>query len=86
MDREIVGRLHTSFEDMVQIFPETDTEYWFARDLQLLLGYTQWRNFEAVIDKAIQACTNSGHVHKTILRISAKWSLLAPAPSEKSMI
>jgi len=38
----------------------TGVEYWLARDLQVLLGYTQWRSFEAVMDKAITACQNSG--------------------------
>ena len=61
MDKEIVSRLHSSFEEMVQHFPETGTEYWCARDLQKLLGYTQWRNFAVVIDKAITACRNAGY-------------------------
>ena len=35
-------------------------EFWLARELQELLGYTQWRNFEAVIDKAKMACEKAG--------------------------
>jgi DNA-damage-inducible protein D len=35
-------------------------ECWSARDLQKLLGYTQWRNFENTIDKAKEACKNAG--------------------------
>lgn len=31
-------------------------EYWLARELQAVLEYTQWRNFEGVIDKAKIAC------------------------------
>ena len=61
MDKEIVVRLHSSFEDMVQTFPDTRVEFWCARDLQMLLGYTRWENFAKVIDKAITACQNSGH-------------------------
>jgi hypothetical protein len=61
MDKEIVVRLHSSFEAMVQKFPETGTEFWCARDLQMLLGYAQWKNFAKVIDKAITACQNAGH-------------------------
>jgi len=56
MDREIVVRLHASFEDMVRTHAESGTEYWLARDLQMLLGYAQWRYFEAVIMKAITSC------------------------------
>ena len=61
MDREIVVRLHASFEDLVQKFPNTGTEFWCARDLQMLLGYAQWRSFAAVIDKAITACEKAGY-------------------------
>lgn len=60
MDKEIVARLHASFEDMVRREGQTGVEYWLARDLQVLLGYTQWRSFEAVVEKAITACQNSG--------------------------
>jgi DNA-damage-inducible protein D len=35
-------------------------EYWLARELAEILEYTQWRNFIQVIDKAIEACENSG--------------------------
>ena len=35
-------------------------ECWSARDLCALLGYTQWRNFVHVIDKAKEACANAG--------------------------
>ncbi len=31
-------------------------EFWFARDLQKLLGYDEWRNFTSVINKAKQSC------------------------------
>jgi len=35
-------------------------ECWSARELQTLLGYTQWRNFVNIIDKAKDACRNAG--------------------------
>jgi DNA-damage-inducible protein D len=60
MKKEIISQLHSSFELAVN---ETDgVEYWFARDLQELLGYTQWRNFLQVIDKAKIACNNAGQI------------------------
>ena len=61
MDKEIVVRLHSSFEDMVRKHPDTGTEFWCARDLQMLLGYLQWRSFADVIDKAITTCQNAGY-------------------------
>lgn len=36
-------------------------EYWSARDLQPLLGYSQWRRFENAIEKAMVACKQSGN-------------------------
>jgi DNA-damage-inducible protein D len=35
-------------------------ECWSARELQKLLGYTQWRNFENIIEKARESCRNAG--------------------------
>ena len=60
MDKEIVVRLHSSFEEMVRKFPDTETEFWCARDLQMLLGYAKWENFAKVIDKAITSCEKAG--------------------------
>lgn len=40
---------------------EAGNEYWESRDLAEILEYTQYRNFEAVIEKARLACFNSGH-------------------------
>jgi len=55
-----ITSLPQSFESCAQ---QTDdgTEFWFARDLQGLLGYTEWRNFNTVIAKAKTACEGSGH-------------------------
>jgi len=61
MDKELVVRLHAGFEEMVCTDPEIGTEFWCARDLQMLLGYRQWRNFAAVVDKAITSCQNAGY-------------------------
>ena len=36
-------------------------EYWSARDLQPLLGYTQWRSFEKAVQKGVTSCEQSGN-------------------------
>ena len=59
MKKELIQRLHKSFEDCAQ--QNDGVEFWLARELQALLGYTQWRNFQAVMDKAKTACEVSGH-------------------------
>ncbi len=61
MKKEVIVRLHASFEELVQ-HDETGNEYWLARDLQELLGYARWENFAKVIDKAQVACRASMHV------------------------
>jgi DNA-damage-inducible protein D len=38
---------------------ERGNEFWLARELSNVLEYTQYRNFESVIDRAIEACNNS---------------------------
>jgi len=40
---------------------DTGNEYWSSRDFSLILGYSDYRNFEQVIKKAKVACFNSGH-------------------------
>ena len=47
------------FESIKYVSQQGD-EYWYARDLQLALQYTQWRNFLVVIAKAKTACIESG--------------------------
>ncbi|MBN4062829.1 MAG: DNA damage-inducible protein D [Alkaliphilus sp.] len=46
------------FENIKSI-NEHGEEFWYARDLQKVLGYKEWRNFRLVIDKAKTACVNS---------------------------
>ncbi len=61
MKKEIIVRLHAEFEQIAQTFPDTGTEFWLARDLQEVLGYAQWRNFAAVIERAITSCETAGY-------------------------
>ena len=58
MKKDKISQLHSSFE--LAVNKSEDIEFWYARDLQVLLGYAQWRNFVQVIDKAKVACMNSG--------------------------
>lgn len=61
MDREIVVKLRSNFEAIVQKHVESGTEFWCARDLQTLLGYARWENFVKVVDKAISSCETAGY-------------------------
>lgn len=48
----------TLFESIKHI-NKYGNEFWYARELQTALEYTEWRNFSKVIDKAVTACENS---------------------------
>lgn len=50
---------HQSFENIKQL-DKDGNEFWYARALSKLLGYSDFRNFTKVINKAKEACTNSG--------------------------
>lgn len=53
--------IHSYLHNFNRYVYEADgLEFWFARDLQTLLGYSKWDNFLNVIEKAKIACTNSG--------------------------
>ena len=58
MKQEEIKRLFQQFEQAACIVDEV--ECWSARELCQLMGYTQWRNFLNVIDKAKEACKNAG--------------------------
>lgn len=60
MEQQQIQRLTATFEDHAQQ-TETGVEFWLARDLQHLLGYGKWDNFQSVISKAKTACELSGH-------------------------
>lgn len=58
MNTDLVARLFKSFESIVH--REGDVEFWLARELQELLGYSKWSNFEHALDRARQACKAAG--------------------------
>ena len=60
MKTEVVFQLTETFEGHAYQ-TESGVEYWLARDLQHLLGYTKWDNFLNVLSKARTACEISGH-------------------------
>ena len=57
MKTEIITILQKTFEEYVKI--SDGVEFWYARDLQKLLDYDEWRNFLNAIEKAKIACKNA---------------------------
>ena len=60
MNTDLIQSLTSTFEAHAQQ-TEGGVEYWLARDIQHLLGYAEWRNFnQSAISKAKTACEVSG--------------------------
>jgi DNA-damage-inducible protein D len=60
MQSDTIHTLTETFEAHAQQ-TENGIEYWLARDIQHLLGYTKWDNFQKVVSKAKTACEVSNH-------------------------
>lgn len=60
METTLITKLFQSFEE-IKHTNENSVEYWSARDMQKLLMYKEWRNFELVLEKAMEACRKSGN-------------------------
>ena len=58
MINDLVNKTEKDFESIKHI-DENGTEFWYARELMIMLGYSKWGNFIKVIDKAKEACKNS---------------------------
>ena len=54
-------RGHVTFEGIKKT-NDHGAEYWSARDLQPLLGYSQWRRFEEAVKRAMASCEQSGNM------------------------
>ena len=58
MEQQIIAKLISSFE--ANAYEQDGIEYWLARELQELLGYTEWRNFLKTVEKAKESCKTNG--------------------------
>lgn len=50
-----------SLFESIKHINEYGEEFWYARELQIALEYTQWRRFNETIERAKTACKNSGN-------------------------
>jgi len=79
MEQAIITKLHKNFEDCVHI--ENGVEFWLARELQKLLGYERWENFENAVNRAKIACKNAKQNTDDHFRDATK---MIPMPKEAS--
>ena len=59
-ERSKLIELKEKFDSIINTEEKENIEFWYARDLQTQLGYTQWRNFLEVINKAMTSCESAG--------------------------
>lgn len=64
MDRQSIIQYKSAF-DAIETYIESDNrkeqiEVWFARDLQKVLGYARWENFQTAINRAVESCNTQG--------------------------
>lgn len=71
-----------NFEGIKHI-DEDGNEYWFARELHPLLGYSRWEGFKKVIERAIEACVKSNICAKDHFRDLTKLIIAGKGASRK---
>jgi DNA-damage-inducible protein D len=61
MANEIEKARHATFESIRRV-NQFGQDFWSARELGKILGYSEYRNFLPVAEKAKEACKKSGHI------------------------
>ena len=56
MDSRRIEQIKRQFDNAIQVVEEEQIEFWYARDLMKLLGYSRWENFEKAIGRAVESC------------------------------
>ena len=54
-----INKYNSNTFESIKHIDEYGNEYWYARELQIILSYKEWRKFNGVIEKAKNACFNS---------------------------
>lgn len=62
MEKNKIASLKRLFDEIAHTHVDNSdsVEYWFARELQQLLGYSRWEDFEKAVQRGITACENTG--------------------------
>ena len=56
MDSRRIEQIKKQFDKAIQVTEEEKIEFWYARDLMKLLGYSRWENFQKAIGRAVESC------------------------------
>jgi DNA-damage-inducible protein D len=55
MDKQTIQKMQSQFDQLGHTVPDSDVEFWFARELQEPLGYAKWERFLTAIKRAIES-------------------------------
>ena len=79
-----IDKNNASFENIKHI-DENGLEFWYARELQSVLDYKEWRKFDGVIQRAIKACENS-NINTAEHFVGADKTIKMPKGAEKTIL
>lgn len=64
MDIQRINQHKQTFDEIMHFIKSDDdheeVEVWFARELQTVLGYSRWENFQVAIGRAVESCKSQG--------------------------
>lgn len=60
MDKRKIEQIRQQYDRVIHNTEDVDIEFWYARELMLLLGYERWENFNKAICRAMESCDTSG--------------------------
>ena len=81
---KVIDKNSASFEEIKHI-DENGVEFWYARELQSVLDYKEWRKFDGVIQRAIKACKNS-NINTSEHFVGADKTIKMPKGAEKTIL
>ena len=61
MSENEIEKIGESIFESIKHVDEYGNEYWFARELQKVMEYSQWRRFNDTIERAVSSCKLSGY-------------------------
>lgn len=60
MDKRKMMQIREQYDLVIHNSEDGTIEFWYARELMLLLGYERWENFDKAVCRAMESCETSG--------------------------
>ncbi|CZE45799.1 DNA damage-inducible protein D [Campylobacter geochelonis] len=60
MDKRKIEQIRQQYDRIIHNDKDIDIEFWYARELMILLGYERWENFDKAVCRAMESCDTSG--------------------------